>query len=129
MPEHKEDNRFGKGGKLVITGYKNTFPIRAVLEDAWTEMGYGKYDESTPIGSLDCPQTIEEGTRCNSARAFLAKSKGRNNLFVATGAHVTRVLIDPSTKTAYGVEVGNLFVCISTKLQNMSFRLELVKVY
>lgn len=106
VADHKDDERFGKGGNLVVTNYKNTFPVREVLEKGWEELGYGRYDETSPLGSLDCPQTIEDGSRCSSGKAFLAKAKGRENLFVGTDVHVTKILIDEVTKAAYGVEVG-----------------------
>lgn len=48
--------------------------------------------------------TVRRGSRCSTAKAFLRPVRLRSNLHVAMHAHVTRVLIDPTTKTAFGVE-------------------------
>lgn len=42
--------------------------------------------------------------RCSTAKAFLRPVRLRRNLHIALGAHVTRILIDPMTMRAYGVE-------------------------
>ncbi|GLH03272.1 Glucose dehydrogenase [FAD, quinone] [Gryllus bimaculatus] len=45
-----------------------------------------------------------DGVRLSSARAFLRPARNRENLFVMLNTTVTKVLVDPSTKRAYGVE-------------------------
>lgn len=47
---------------------------------------------------------MKNGTRWSTSRAFLHPIHNRKNLFVTKNSMVTRVLIDPSTKRAYGVE-------------------------
>lgn len=48
--------------------------------------------------------TMRRGYRCSTAKAFLRPIRLRRNLHVALWAHATRVLIEPRTKRAYGVE-------------------------
>lgn len=48
--------------------------------------------------------TMRRGYRCSTAKAFLNPIRLRKNLHVALWTHVTKVLIDPQTKRAYGVE-------------------------
>lgn len=48
--------------------------------------------------------TLRRGSRCSTSKAFLRPVRLRNNLHIAMHAHVTRVLIDPVTKIAFGVE-------------------------
>lgn len=48
--------------------------------------------------------TMRRGTRCSTAKAFLRPIRLRKNFHVSLFSHVTRVLIDPTTRRAYGVE-------------------------
>lgn len=48
--------------------------------------------------------TMRRGYRCSTAKAFINPVRLRQNLHVALWTHVTRVLIDPDTRRAYGVE-------------------------
>lgn len=60
----------------------------------------GKYQAGFMI-----PQgTTRKGARCSTAKAFLRPARLRKNLHIAMNSHVTRVLIDPNTKVAFGVE-------------------------
>lgn len=49
--------------------------------------------------------TMRRGSRCSAAKAFLRPVRNRKNLHVALFSHVTRVLLDPDTKRALGVEL------------------------
>lgn len=51
--------------------------------------------------------TNRNGSRLSTARAFLRPFKHRRNLQILLNATVSRVLINTSTKSAYGVEVLN----------------------
>lgn len=48
--------------------------------------------------------TIRRGSRCSTAKAFLRPARHRPNLHIALNAHVTKILIEPGSKRAYGVE-------------------------
>lgn len=48
--------------------------------------------------------TMRRGTRCSAAKAFLRPVRLRPNLHISIFSHVTRILIDPSDRRAYGVE-------------------------
>lgn len=47
---------------------------------------------------------LRNGSRCSAEKAYLRPIRNRNNLKILLKAYVTRVLIDQSTKNAYGVE-------------------------
>lgn len=49
--------------------------------------------------------TSKNGIRYSSARAFLRPAANRQNLHILLNSTVTKVLINPGTKTANGVEV------------------------
>jgi len=55
-------------------------------------------------GFMIAQGTTRRGTRCSTGKAFLRPARLRKNLHVAMESHVTRVLIEPVTKRAFGVE-------------------------
>jgi len=55
-------------------------------------------------GFMIAQGTIRRGQRCSTAKAFLRPVKLRKNIHIALNAHVTKVLINPTTMRAYGVE-------------------------
>lgn len=57
-----------------------------------------------PRGFSLVQEMMKNGHRVSSAKAFLRPVKNRDNLHISTRTRVTKVLIDPNTKTAYGVE-------------------------
>lgn len=73
---------------------------------AGEEMGYEIRDTNSDIqtGYGLYQFTMRRGHRCSSSKAFLQPIRLRRNLHVALWAHVTKVLIDPTSKRAYGVE-------------------------
>ncbi|XP_069679705.1 glucose dehydrogenase [FAD, quinone]-like isoform X2 [Periplaneta americana] len=110
-----------RGGPLTVeranvSHYKESFQ-RAVME-----MGYEWMDdinEDRQLGFANVFGTLRDGTRCNTAKAFLSPVKDKENLHVLKHAHVTKLLINESTKTVYGVEFkdknGHIRTVNSTK--------------
>lgn len=56
------------------------------------------------MGFSKLQATLQRGTRHSVASAFLLTSANRPNLEIVTFARVTKILIDPDTREAYGVE-------------------------
>ncbi|KAJ4451414.1 hypothetical protein ANN_02876 [Periplaneta americana] len=86
--------------KANVDHYKESFQ-RAVIE-----MGYEwmeDINEDRQLGFAELFSTVRDGTRCNTAKAFLSPVKDNDNLHVLKHAHVTRLLIN-ERKVAYGVE-------------------------
>lgn len=48
--------------------------------------------------------TIRKGHRCSTAKAFLRPIRNRPNLHISMNSRVLKVLINPKTKQAYGVQ-------------------------
>lgn len=73
---------------------------------AGKEMGYPVRDINgeDQAGFMIAQGTIRRGSRCSTAKAFLRPARLRHNLHVALSTHVTRILINPTTMQAYGVE-------------------------
>lgn len=83
---------------------------RTRLSEAFLKAGVetgGKivdYNGEKQIGYSIIQFTMNNGTRMSASRAFLHPIKHRTNLHVAKRSMVTRILIDPKTKRAYGVQ-------------------------
>lgn len=56
------------------------------------------------IGVGYCQLNIRNGTRWGTAKAFLSPARNRKNIHLVKNALVTKIKIDPATKTAQGIE-------------------------
>ncbi|XP_039961794.1 glucose dehydrogenase [FAD, quinone]-like [Bactrocera neohumeralis] len=75
--------------------------VQAAQEDG---LKYRDYNGRIQTGVSYLQATIHNGMRWSSNRAYLYPHKGkRSNLHVKKNTLVTKVLIEPRTKTAYGV--------------------------
>ncbi|RZF33403.1 hypothetical protein LSTR_LSTR015364 [Laodelphax striatellus] len=94
------------GGYLTVQEAPWHTPLAKAFLEAGREMGYETRDINgeRQTGFMIAQGTVRRGARCSTGKAFLRPARLRKNLHVAMNAHVTRVLIDPLTKTAYGVE-------------------------
>ncbi|XP_058823386.1 glucose dehydrogenase [FAD, quinone] [Topomyia yanbarensis] len=79
--------------------------LRSFIE-AGKQMGYQETDPNGEImmGFSKAQATMRNGRRCSAAKAFLRPVANRPNLHISINSRVTRILIDPITKVAYGVE-------------------------
>ncbi|XP_068086573.1 glucose dehydrogenase [FAD, quinone] [Anabrus simplex] len=94
------------GGYLTVQEAPWHTPLAAAFVEAGVEMGYENRDINgeSQTGFMIAQGTIRRGSRCSTGKAFLRPARLRKNLHVAMHSQVTRVLIDPVTKTAFGVE-------------------------
>ena len=94
------------GGYLTVEEPQWRTPLAAAFIQAGREMGYESRDINgeRQTGFMIPQGTIRDGSRCSTAKAFLRPARKRKNLHVAMEAHVTKILIDSSSKKAYGVE-------------------------
>lgn len=110
-----EDNRnpyltrnpyHGKGGYLTVQESPWHTPLVAAFVEAGTELGYENRDINGQIqeGFMIAQGTIRRGSRCSTAKAFLRPIRLRRNLHIAMHSHVTKIIIDPMTNQANGVE-------------------------
>lgn len=89
------DTRYhGRGGPLKVNFFNSDVPIRKVLFEAVSELGYYLVDDLNAgqnLGFATIEGTVDNGTRCSSAKAFLIPAKSRNNLYIVKRAHVTEL--------------------------------------
>jgi 4-pyridoxate dehydrogenase len=100
-----ESSRRGGSGPVGVEWARTKDP----LYDAWIEAGKAAgypftsdYNGQSQIGFGRSQYSIRNGWRSSSANAYLKPARGRSNLVVMTGAHISRVLLDG--KRATGVE-------------------------
>lgn len=81
-------------------------PLTEAFIEGGKKMGYEEvdYNGASQIGFSDVQSTTENGERVTTATAFIYPFSNRTNLHVLKAAFVTKILIDNSTKEAYGVE-------------------------
>ena len=75
--------------------------------NAYKELGYEETDinAANQVGVFETQCTQRDGVRQSTNAAFIRPiRKERSNLVIKTEAFVSRVIIDPETKTAIGVE-------------------------
>ncbi|XP_032526926.1 glucose dehydrogenase [FAD, quinone] [Danaus plexippus] len=110
-----EDNRnpylaknqyHGQGGYLTVQEAPWKTPLVAAFVEAGVEIGYDNRDINGAIqtGFMMAQGTIRRGSRCSTAKAFLRPVRTRKNLDISLHSHVTKILINPMTMKAYGVE-------------------------
>lgn len=97
---------FVSGGYLTVGEAPFHTPLAASFVQAGMEMGYENVDLNGEKGTgfMIAQGTVRRGSRCSTAKAFLRPARLRPNLHIAMYSHVTRLMIDPKTKRAFGVE-------------------------
>ncbi|KAJ2942835.1 hypothetical protein O0L34_g15023 [Tuta absoluta] len=107
IPELAKDTVYHSTAGEMSLQYPNwRTPLSEAFLAAGVETG-GKivdYNGEKQIGYSIIQFTMKNGTRMSASRAFLHPIKKRKNFHLIKNAMVTRILIDPWKKRAYGVE-------------------------
>uniref|UniRef100_A0A336K688 CSON015437 protein n=1 Tax=Culicoides sonorensis TaxID=179676 RepID=A0A336K688_CULSO len=106
IPEFRQSKYRGNNGPLDIelAGFKT--PLLDAFFQAGREFGYPVNDPNgeSQIGFSQCQATMRLGRRCSASKAYIRPAAKRSNLHISIKSWVTKVVIDPNTKTAIGVE-------------------------
>lgn len=111
--ENNLDDSIAAGKEYhAVGGYQSVsrFPYQDhhtdTLLEGFKELGLEEidYNAGGGPGVMLTQATQEKGERRSTSRAFLSPVLQRKNLKVITGGIVTKILIHPENKTAYGVE-------------------------
>jgi len=94
------------GGYLTVQESPWKTPLVVAFVQAGIELGYENRDINgeRQTGFMISQGTIRRGSRCSTAKAFLRPIRLRKNIHTAMNSHVTRIVIDPLTMRAIGVE-------------------------
>lgn len=96
----------GRDGYLDVqqAGFR-TKVLETFLRSA-KEYGYTVNDPNgeSLLGFSQSQANTRNGRRWSAAKAFLRPAQHRSNMFISKNSRVTKILINPKTKVAYGVE-------------------------
>lgn len=106
IPELINSPLRGSNGYMNINNPPWVTPLAKTFLDAGEELGFDITDPNgeKQIGFSYVQATMKDGKRMSSSKAYIRPIRKRPNLHVAKEARVTRILIDPQTNTAFGVE-------------------------
>ncbi|XP_046386917.1 glucose dehydrogenase [FAD, quinone]-like isoform X2 [Ischnura elegans] len=96
-----------KGGPVTISYPAFHTPLATAFLKAGEELGYNvtDYNGATQTGFSYIQTSTGNGERSSSSRAYIQPIRNRKNLSVKREALVTKVLIDPRSMKAYGVQM------------------------
>ncbi|CAH1132792.1 unnamed protein product [Ceutorhynchus assimilis] len=102
----KDTRHHAVGGYQTVQDNPYNTPLGIAFLEAGQEMGYDVRDinGAKQTGFALYQFTMRRATRCSTAKAFLRPIRLRKNFHLSLYSHVTRILIDPTTRRAYGVE-------------------------
>ena len=110
----------GKNGPVTISEIKWKSKVAKAFVKAGLEMGwpYVDYNGPTQVGVSYLQTNTNNGRRASSNVAYLHPIKNRKNLFIRTLSMVTKILIDPVSKSAHGIQYvkdGQMFKVYAKK--------------
>ncbi|XP_044756723.1 glucose dehydrogenase [FAD, quinone]-like [Coccinella septempunctata] len=96
----------GYDGYLNVENPGYESPLVKSFIKSGVDLGYKNVDTNgaSGLGFSRVQATMRQGARCSASKAFLKPVRHRGNLHISTSSQVTKILINPDTKTAYGVE-------------------------
>lgn len=107
VPSLRNSPYRGTGGYLDVEQAPFVSKLHSSFIDAGREMGYDYNDPNgaNQLGFSLAQATMRNGRRCSAAKAYLRPiAKQRENLHISMKSWATRIIIDPFTKAAIGVE-------------------------
>lgn len=106
VPSLRNSPYRGTGGYLDVEQAPYVSPLHRSFVNAGREMGYEYNDPNgeKQLGFSLAQATMRNGRRCSAAKAYLRPIAKRSNLHISMKSWVTKIVIDPFTKAAIGVE-------------------------
>ncbi|XP_063930036.1 glucose dehydrogenase [FAD, quinone] [Zophobas morio] len=120
VPDSPHESYHNQDGYLDVSYVPYKTKIADAIIEASKQLGlkYVDYNGPTQVGVSRLQVTMRDGVRASSSRAYLHPIRERPNLHVKKEAMVSKILIDPKTKQALGVEFhkqGTKYVVRATK--------------
>lgn len=106
IPNLRESPYHGTDGEVPI----EYAPFRTKFVEKFLQGGIDlgvatvDYNGESAVGFAPIQSTMDKGRRVTASASFLKPIKNRDNFHISQSSRVTKILINPSTKVAYGVE-------------------------
>lgn len=98
----------GTDGYLSVEPFHTLSALADITIAAFREIGFLNQENdvngASQLGLSQTQGTIRNGLRCSTNKAFLRPARNRRNLHISLNSYVQKVLIDPDTRVAYGVQ-------------------------
>ncbi len=110
----------GKGGPLNVSTSRLSREVIDAWGDAAVQAGYRKnpdYNGEEQEGVGHFQMTMKNGTRCSSAKAYLASAKKRKNLHIITHAHTTKIKIEKKRAGGVVAKINGIETTISARCE------------
>lgn len=106
---HLRNNPFhGTRGPMHVEHFRYVSPLSEFFLEAASEMKLlnpnNDYNGKTQTGFARSQGSLRDGLRMSTAKAYLRPVRHRANLHISLKSHVEKILINPQTKEAYGVQ-------------------------
>ncbi|XP_052710386.1 glucose dehydrogenase [FAD, quinone]-like [Crassostrea angulata] len=103
ISDFQKSDYHGRGGPLTVSDGVTSPLSHRVYRRGMEELGYQTVDcnGESQTGFCFGQETVKNGERWSTARAFLRPAMNRPNLHVSTNSHVTKILIE--NKKAVGI--------------------------
>lgn len=94
------------GGYQTVSNPNFLTQTGHMVLNAATDLGYQwvDYTGENQMGFNYAQFTHRQGSRCSTAKAYLRPIRNRRNVHISQNSLVSKILVDSSTSTAYGVE-------------------------
>lgn len=108
IPHLRNSPYHGSTGPLHAEYFRYVSPLAEIYLQAAAELKllnpFNDYNGESQTGFSRSQGTLSDGLRMSMAKAYLRPIRHRENLHVSLKSHVEKILINPETKTAYGVQ-------------------------
>lgn len=96
----------GHGGNIDVESSSYETKLLSAFIATGKSWGYAENDPNgkSQLGFSKAQATIRNGKRCSAAKGYLNPITHRSNLHISSKSRVTKIIIDPNTKTAVAVE-------------------------
>jgi glucose dehydrogenase (acceptor) len=108
VPHLRNNPLHGTTGPLHCEHFRYVSPLADIYLEAAAELNLlnaeNDYNGASQTGFSRSQGSLRDGLRMSTAKAYLRPIRHRSNVHVSLKSHVEKILINPQTKEAYGVQ-------------------------
>lgn len=108
IPHLRNHPLHGSNGPMHAEHFRYVSPLAEIYLEAASELNMlnaeNDYNGKSQTGFSRAQGTLHDGLRMSTAKAYLRPVRHRPNIHISLKSHVEKILINPETKEAYGVQ-------------------------